>query len=180
MTKTVQGIPPTQGVLGGVDVWVRHAEMFADPPERVEFSGSDEADPAWRYRDQASHKHAPETYTDAGGTDRVRSWPTLTQVVDETYWCEDCQEEHERSHMECPLCSETITPGRRAARAVVIPSPMQFRASLFSETFHPLANDVELTIETETYRGDVIRSEARSDGLVTYEFIGRPKTAGAT
>lgn len=61
-------------------------------------------DKRWTYTDQQGHDH----YWREG-------YPTLTWIVDssETYWCEDCGEEHERTegHYECPLCGETIAPG---------------------------------------------------------------------
>ena len=62
-------------------------------------------DEAWTYTDQHDHKHrykrtGPGTY-----------YPTLTWVVDETYWCEECGDEHAEGHWECPLCGEHITPG---------------------------------------------------------------------
>ncbi len=59
-------------------------------------------DKAWAYTDRAGHAHRY-----AGG------YPTLTWVVDETYWCEDCSDEHTEGHRECPLCGERIEPGLR-------------------------------------------------------------------
>jgi hypothetical protein len=58
------------------------------------------ADEAWTYTDQAGHRHR---YS--------KGYPTLTWVIDETYWCEDCNDEHTEGHWECPLCGERITPG---------------------------------------------------------------------
>jgi hypothetical protein len=57
-------------------------------------------DRSWRYTDRESHEH----YWQDG-------YPTLTRVVDETYWCADCGDEHTESHLECPLCGEHIEPG---------------------------------------------------------------------
>jgi hypothetical protein len=67
-------------------------------------------DPNWTYTDQAGHEHH---YDKAAPIvpGRVRGYPTLVMVEDETYWCEDCQDEHTDSHLECPICGEHITPG---------------------------------------------------------------------
>lgn len=61
-------------------------------------------DPDWRYVDQQGHEH----YRD---NSHPASYPTLVAVVDETYWCEDCGDEHTRSHWECATCGEIIEPG---------------------------------------------------------------------
>lgn len=62
-------------------------------------------DETWRFTDAAGHEHY---YAD-------RRYPTLRWIVDssETYYCEDCREEHTDSlgHYECLLCGETIVPG---------------------------------------------------------------------
>lgn len=57
-------------------------------------------DKSWRYTDQQGHEH----YWRDG-------WPTLTRVVDETYWCGECNDEHHDTHLECRVCHETIEPG---------------------------------------------------------------------
>lgn len=58
------------------------------------------ADEKWTYTDGQGHPHRYE-----------RGYPTLAWIVDETYWYEDCQDQHEKGHWECPLCDEHITPG---------------------------------------------------------------------
>jgi hypothetical protein len=57
-------------------------------------------DKGWRYTDRQGHEH----YWQDG-------YPTLRTVLDEPYWCDDCHDEHQDSHLECPLCSEVIQPG---------------------------------------------------------------------
>jgi hypothetical protein len=64
-------------------------------------SGLPQANKSWRYTDRQGHEHY---WRDNG-------YPTLVDVADETYWCNDCGEEHTDSHLECPLCGETIVPG---------------------------------------------------------------------
>ena len=67
-----------------------------------------EVDPDWRYVDEAGHLHA---YVD-GKT------PTLEWVVDRTWWCEDCGENHEDGHLACKVCREEIEPGRKPGPSV--------------------------------------------------------------
>lgn len=57
-------------------------------------------DKNWRHTDAAGHEH----YWDNG-------YPTLVEVVDDTYWCDDCSDEHTESHLECPTCHQSIEPG---------------------------------------------------------------------
>lgn len=77
-------------------------------------------DEQWRYTDHAGHDH----YWQAGR----EPYPTLREVVDETYWCEDCEDEHTSSHLECPLCGETIVPGSRPPSLFPerIPGPVSY------------------------------------------------------
>lgn len=62
-------------------------------------SSTPKPDEMWRYTDRAGHEH----YWQGG-------YPTLRTVVEEPYWCPDCNEEHADSHLECPLCGETVYP----------------------------------------------------------------------
>jgi hypothetical protein len=57
-------------------------------------------DKAWTYTDRAGHDHRWD-----------HGYPTLVVVDEETYWCEDCGDEHTDSHYECPRCGEEIRPG---------------------------------------------------------------------
>lgn len=77
-------------------------------------SGLPHRDDTWRYTDRAGHEHTWDE----------NAYPTLTWVVDSTYWCADCSDEHEDGHYECRLCGERITPGTTfdAARRF-IPGP---------------------------------------------------------
>lgn len=71
--------------------------------ELIEVSSSlPQPDEDWTYTDRAGHEHR---YADG--------YPTLTWIIDESYWCEDCGDEHTEGHYECPLCGEHITPGLR-------------------------------------------------------------------
>jgi len=71
--------------------------------EEVEVtSNAPRTDEAWTYTDQRGHEH----YWRDG-------YPTLRYVVDETYWCGDCRDEHTEGHYECLECGEHITPGMR-------------------------------------------------------------------
>lgn len=57
----------------------------------------------WRFTDVNGHEH----YWSENG------WPTLKEVVDDSYWCDDCEEEHEQSHWECAACGVPVPPGMR-------------------------------------------------------------------
>ncbi len=61
-------------------------------------------DGGWRFTDAAGHLHHCEY-------DAADHYPTLTRVVEETYWCENCGDEHEASRLECRQCGEAIAPG---------------------------------------------------------------------
>jgi hypothetical protein len=65
-----------------------------------------EANPNWRYTDEAGHEHR---WTGDG-------YPTLRWVTDFTYWCQDCRDDHEDGHRECLICGEHIVPGTRLHR----------------------------------------------------------------
>lgn len=66
-------------------------------------SNAPRRDPDWRYIDKEGHLHALV----------AKEWPTLTWVVDRTYWCDSCNDEHQEGHYECNICGETIEPGMR-------------------------------------------------------------------
>lgn len=69
--------------------------------EQVEVTSSGpRPDKDWRYTDQKGHEH----YWRNG-------YPTIVEVVDRTYWCPDCEDEHQDTHLECPICHEHISPG---------------------------------------------------------------------
>jgi hypothetical protein len=70
-------------------------------PIRFTTLGRPAPDPKWRYTDARGHKHHRE----------ASEWPTLRWVVDRTYWCETCLDEHGEGHYECRKCGEHIEPG---------------------------------------------------------------------
>jgi hypothetical protein len=88
-------------------------------------SSSPRPDQNWRYTDHQRHEH----YWQDG-------YPTLVEVVDRTYWCPDCADEHTDTHLECPLCHEVIVPG-------LLPPPM-WREFAPGRTSYYL-DDVEIT-----------------------------------
>lgn len=59
-------------------------------------------DRSWRHVDANGHEHR---WNDG--------WPTLRWVVDDTYYCESCNDTHAEGHWECALCGEHVTPGMR-------------------------------------------------------------------
>lgn len=92
-------------------------------------------DKRWTYIDAAGHQHR---YTDdskvgyAGG-----HYPTLKWVVDETYWCADCNDEHEDGHTECVMCGEHISPGMVYNQLFVptIPGQTDARVQLVKQSY---------------------------------------------
>lgn len=60
-------------------------------------------DPRWSYTDRAGHDHAYGT--------EANPYPTLVRRQGEPYWCDDCQDEHVDTWLECPQCGEKIQPG---------------------------------------------------------------------
>ncbi len=70
------------------------------------YSYSPERDPNWVYTDKAGHEH----WYDEG----EKKYPTLYEKVTDTYWCEDCHDQHEEYGMFCRWCDEQITPGTRS------------------------------------------------------------------
>jgi len=60
-------------------------------------------DENWRYTDKAGHLHKMVRF----------DYPTLKWVTDETWWCEDCEDEHDEGHWACRQCDEEIQPGTK-------------------------------------------------------------------
>jgi hypothetical protein len=79
------------GSFGELRIETDQIEVTSNPPK---------PDKNWRYTDQQGHEH----YWQDG-------YPTLVTIVDKTYWCGECRDEHEEMHLECPICHEHITPG---------------------------------------------------------------------
>lgn len=63
-----------------------------------------DADAGWAFTDTAGHAH----HCDYDAVDR---YPTLRTVSEGPYWCTDCRDEHEDTHLECRRCGEVIRPG---------------------------------------------------------------------
>jgi hypothetical protein len=72
--------------------------------ERIRVDYMTDMDADWKFTDAAGHGH----WCDYDG---ALHYPTLREVSDGTWWCEDCQDEHENTHLECRWCGETIRPG---------------------------------------------------------------------
>jgi len=60
-------------------------------------------DKSWEYTDKQGHEHFYDGYP--------VPYPTLVDVPDGVYYCQDCRDEHDESHTECRICGEHITPG---------------------------------------------------------------------
>lgn len=103
-------------------------------------SGLPRPSKSWTYTDQQGHQHR---YDDG--------YPTLVTVVERTYWCDECNDEHQDTHLACGLCGEEISPG------VVGPSPFrEFAPGRISAYL----NDEPISRE----RYEEIMAEIRSQG----------------
>jgi hypothetical protein len=85
-------------------------EVWTDMVDVSTMSGPDKG---WRFTDAHGHEHR---YVEAAWP-----YPTLTEVIDATYWCADCHDEHEDAHLECRICGEHIRPGLRGPRTESVP-----------------------------------------------------------
>ena len=82
----------TQGDFGDLSAETEAIEVTSNLPRTMK---------SWRYTDQQGHEHY---WRDNG-------YPTLKRVVDGREWDDDLEDWYEASHLECPLCGETIIPG---------------------------------------------------------------------
>jgi hypothetical protein len=82
----------------------RPGHTFEVQTEPIHVStGLPQPNPTWTYTDHAGHPHAYGT--------KDTPYPTLTVGQGEPYWCDECDDEHVPTWLECPLCGERITPG---------------------------------------------------------------------
>lgn len=117
-------------------------------------SMSPQPDPNWTYTDAASHKHTREGH----------SYPTLKRVVERTYWCESCRDEHEDTHLECAQCGEEIEPG------TVPPNPYGERMVMgvsYTLNDEPISEERFKEIMVEQSRLATEREQKRRDGAVS-------------
>lgn len=82
-------------------------------------------DPKWEYTDLAGHVHR---WVD-------RAVPTVKRVVDYTYWCSLCSDEHESTHEECRECGEWIVPAvvHRGPHTVTVPGMLDVTVDVLIE-----------------------------------------------
>ena len=83
----------TSGPWGELTIEVEQIDVTSNLPTR---------DEKWTYTDQQGHEH----YWRDG-------YPTLTWVIDETWYDEDLDEDVSDGHYECTVCGETVVPGLR-------------------------------------------------------------------
>lgn len=68
-------------------------------------------DHSWTYTDKMGHDHYYDGYP--------VPYPTLVEISTGAYWCQDCRDEHDRSHLECRICGEEIQPAMRGGSPFV-------------------------------------------------------------
>lgn len=64
--------------------------------------GGQERDPNWRFVDSHGHVH---TYQNQ---EKMWEW-----VVDYSYWCDFCRDDHDAGEFRCKHCGDEVTPGTR-------------------------------------------------------------------
>lgn len=65
------------------------------------FSNAPRRDLGWRYTDQSGHSHKW-----VGSGVESAEWR-----VTETWWCDDCRDEHSEGEWVCVACGEKLDPG---------------------------------------------------------------------
>jgi hypothetical protein len=115
----------------------RVLSVVSDP---VEIHYLSDIDAAWRFTDAAGHRHRCEY-------DAAEHWPTLREIADQTWWCDDCRDEHTDTHWECRLCGEHIRPGMTGPGTKLLPGPVTYyiggeiatadEARAFAESLRP-------------------------------------------
>ena len=120
---------------------------YEEGGERV-YSYMPEPDPEWRYTDAAGHEHYREG----------PRYPTLMTAHDYTYWCEDCRDEHDVTHLECSLCGEHIVPGTRPASptGTWIPGEAQMTLTVTGLGDVAPGDEVDVEIRGTRFTGHVV------------------------
>jgi hypothetical protein len=151
------------GLLDGEAVLV--ADLRAERTSELIPVLGPEPDPSWSLTDAAGHLHKPEVRDD-----RVRSYPTLATVVTDTYWCDDCRDEHDTTMQVCIGCGEVIHPGTRPARDIVVLGPVTVRAELLGGTW----TEAERTLEVDgiLFRGHTASAHWMGGELPRMGFEG--------
>ena len=81
--------------------------------EMIRVGYESDLDAGWLFTDVAGHVH----YCDYAAAEH---YPTLLLVTDGSYYCPDCRDEHEDSHLECRRCGERIIPGRTGPGTITL------------------------------------------------------------
>lgn len=131
------------------DVPMRGDVTVEQQTEQV-FSNLPEPDPRWRYTDSNGHEHYRAE----------RDWPTLEWVVDHTYWCGDCRDEHDEGHYACRMCGEPVEPGTRppSPYGVFVTTGMSATATV--DAYLPFGKHVTVRVLNYTASGKVVESSS--------------------
>ncbi len=122
--------------------------------EYVDVGTCSKPDPEWSFTDAAGHFHA---------YDKDGHVPPIEPVIIESYYCEDCRDEHDEYQRQCLLCHEHIKPGTKSLWGKRIPGQ--------TTTTH--------TIEVvgQVSPGDRVSVVVRVQGL---EWFGILRSSGTT
>ncbi len=152
-------------VIDGVDYPIAEFMIEHMAQDIVSAEGT-EIDPKWSCVDQAGHFHA---YDDKKQT------PTLKSKVVRTWYCGDCEEEHEDSALFCVLCDEKVEPGRRTnwGKTTRISLGTRYELTVWSENLPSMAVNEQFSAHVAVAGMEwfgivrVMNSDFTSDGSKT-------------
>ncbi len=129
---------------------------------QVIYSSMPEVDPDWTYRDLRGHKH----YYDNG-------YPTLEWVAVGTYFCYECNENHENSEHRCIQCGEEIKPGTRPPSpfGTVLPGLIEVTAEVVGEQ---APQEFEFSVGEERFKFIRVSRDISSHEVPRSSYVGQP------
>lgn len=121
-------------------------------------------DPAWRFTDGQGHRHYYRSPRNP--------YPSLRSVVDAYGYDEDGERYTSRSHWECRVCGEWVTPGTKVETdKTFVPGLRAWRAVAVVQ---PATTALELDILNAVQTGEccrfVFQSGVSGEGIVTEVF----------
>jgi hypothetical protein len=114
--------------------------------ETVTSMGHHVPDTSWAETDSHGHVHS---------FDKSGELPSLVWTVTDTYWCEECRDEHEEGEWRCRLCDDVVAPkyGWKGPYSIPVPGLWEVIATVDGETF-PVPLTVADIEELRSLSGD--------------------------
>lgn len=167
MTNTMSNVPGLLDdqpvVFDRVEIEQHYDTITSDLPE---------PDPTWQFIDAQGHGHFM-------ADNPANRYPTLVWTITRTYYCADCQDEHDEGEYRCRLCGEAIQPATRAPRGPIrILTHESFSATITNPGV-PLVQGQEYVVKIgrdvyATYLGEITMTSA---GTTTVTLNGALRTA---